>query len=79
MSSKKLTKKQTEQLVEQFAEIIVENMDVKTLVQIVYDNLIDDFDQLSEVELKEEVVRFDEELYDELVNNVLTESSEANS
>tara|TARA_B100000287_G_scaffold213680_1_gene201686 strand:+ start:521 stop:757 length:237 start_codon:yes stop_codon:yes gene_type:complete len=78
MSSKKLTKKQTEQLVEQFAEIIVENMDVKTLVQIVYDNLIDDFDQLSEVELKEEVVRFDEELYDELVNNVLTESSEAN-
>tara|TARA_R100000152_G_C6725437_1_gene150764 strand:- start:231 stop:467 length:237 start_codon:yes stop_codon:yes gene_type:complete len=78
MASKKLTKKQTEQLVEQFAEIIVENMDVKTLVQIVYDNLIDDFDQLSEVELKEEVVRFDEELYDELVNNVLTESSEAN-
>lgn len=78
MASKKLTKKQTEQLVEQFAEIIVENMDVKTLVQIVYDSLIDDFDQLSEVELKEEVVRFDEELYDELVNNVLTESSEAN-
>jgi len=78
MASKKLTKKQTEQLVEQFAEIIVENMDVKTLVQIVYDNLIDDFDQLSEVELKEEVVRFDDELYDELVNNVLTESSEAN-
>ena len=78
MASKKLTKKQTEQLVEQFAEIIVENMDVKTLVQIVYDNLIDDFDQLSEVELKEEVVRFDEELYDELVNNILTESSEAN-
>ena len=78
MASKKLTKKQTEQLVEQFAEIIVENMDVKTLVQIVYDNLIDDFDQLSEVELKEEIVRFDDELYDELVNNVLTESSEAN-
>ena len=76
MTSKKLTKEQSQQLVEQFAEIVVDNMDVKTLVQIVYDTLIDEFEQYSEVELKENICEFDQVLYDELVDNLLTESSE---
>ena len=68
----KLTPSQYNELVEQFVDIVVDNMDMKTLVQYVYDDLREHFEQSSQNELKEEIDNFDEELWDELVDNVTT-------
>ena len=68
----KLTPSQYNELVEQFVDIVVDNMDMKTLVQYVYDDLREHFEQSSQNELKDEVDNFDEELWDQLVDNVTT-------
>ena len=68
----KLTPSQYNELVEQFVDIVVDNMDMKTLVQYVYDDLREHFEQSSQNELKDEIDNFDEELWDELVDNVTT-------
>ena len=66
-----LTNSQRNELTEQFVELVVDQMDVKTLVQIVSDNLIDYHNSGSLEELREAVICFqDEDLYDELVENV---------
>ncbi len=66
----KLTSTQKDELIQSFVELQVDNMDMKTLVQIVSDNLTDYYEKCSDVELKEEVDNYDEELFEELVNNV---------
>ena len=69
-----LTAQQLNELVEQFVEIIVDNMDTKTLVQYVTEDLRDQYNNLSNSELKIEIEGlYNEELYDELVNNVCSE------
>ena len=69
-----LTAQQLNELVEQFVEIIVDNMDTKTLVQYVTEDLTDYYNNLSSSELKIEIEgSYDEELYNELVNNVCSE------
>ena len=69
--SKELTDAQRENLIEQFVEIVVDNMDTKTLVQYVTDDLIHFYEnKCDDVELKEFIDNHDEELYDELVDNV---------
>ena len=65
-----LTAQQLNELVEQFVEIIVDNMDTKTLVQYVYDDLMDYYEKLDEHELKEQIDEYDEDLFDELLDNV---------
>ena len=65
-----LTNGQRDQLREQFAELVVDGMDMKTLVQYVYDDLIEYYEDCSDVELKEQIDDYDDELYDELVDNV---------
>ena len=67
-----LTSTQKEDLVEQFVELVVDNMDTKTLVQYVTDDLTDCYDKCSDVELKEFVDNYDEDLFEELVDNVTT-------
>jgi hypothetical protein len=54
----------------QFVEILVDGMDIKTLVQIVTDQLTDYYENCSSNEIKEEIDNYDPELYDELVDNV---------
>ena len=68
-----LTNAQRSELIEQFVELVVDNMDTKTLVQYVTDDLTDCYDKCSDNELKEFVDNYDEELFDELVNNVTNE------
>jgi len=69
--AKELTDAQRENLIEQFVEIVVDNMDTKTLVQYVTDDLIHFYEnKCDDVELKEFIDNHDEELYDELVDNV---------
>ena len=69
--AKELTDAQRSELVSQFVDIVVDGMDMKTLIQYVSDDLIHFYEnKCDDVELKEFIDNHDEELYDELVDNV---------
>ena len=65
-----LTSLQRSELIEQWVELVVDGMDMKTLVSIVTDNMMDYYEDCSDIELKEEIDNYDEDLYDELLENV---------
>jgi len=67
-----LTSAQKDELIEQFVEIQVDNMDTQTLVEFVTDLLIDDYSKFTDSELKERVNCYDDNdgLFEELVDNV---------
>ena len=68
---KKLTSAQRDELIEQFVELQVDNMDTKTMAEWITDILVNDYDKLTDSELKERVDCYDEDgLFDELVDNV---------
>ena len=76
--TKKLTSLQKDELIRQYVELITDSMDVKTLVQFVYDVLVDDYSKLSDIELEDEIrYSFDDETFDELVENVTQEVENA--
>ena len=66
----KINPAQHDSIAEQFAELVVDGMDMKTLVQYVYDDLIDYYEKLDEHELKEQIDEYDEDLFEELLDNV---------
>ena len=71
MSKVTLTKTQKDELIEQYVELISDSMDIKTLEQFVRDTLTDDYNKLSDSELKDEIkYTFDEETLDELIDNL---------
>ena len=74
ITHKELTSAQRDELIEQFVEIQVDNMDTKTMMQYITDDLRCHFESVSLHELKDEVDNFDEELFDELVDNVTNET-----
>ena len=65
-----LNQRQREDLTEQFVELVVDNMSEKDLVRYAQEQLIDALNHYSIDELKEDVDNFNEDLFDELVNNV---------
>ena len=65
-----LNNDQQDKLVEQFVEIQVDSMDMESLIEWVTDELIIKYEKLSKEELKERVDCYDNELFDELVDNV---------
>ena len=68
---KDLTNAQKDKLIEQYVEIVVDNMDVKSMMQFITDTLKDEYNDYSDEELKCQIeCTHDEELYDELVDNV---------
>jgi len=67
---KNLNNDQFGELVQQFVELQVDNMDTKTMMEWITDELIFQYGKLTNEELKERVDCFDEELFDELVDNV---------
>ena len=71
-----LNNDQQDKLVEQFVELQVDSMDMDTLLEFVTDTLIIQYGKLSKEELKERVDCYDDELFDELVDNVTTEITE---
>ena len=73
ITHKELTSAQRDELIEQFVELQVDNMDTKTMAEWITDILVNDYDKLTDSELKERVDCYDEELYDELVDNIITE------
>ena len=66
----KITSTQHNEIAEQFAELVVDGMDMKTLVQYVYDDLIEYYEKCDQEELREQIDEYDEDLYDELLDNV---------
>ena len=66
----KLTNDQFGELVQQFVELQVDNMDTKTMMEWITDELIFQYGKLTNEELKERVDTFDEGLFEELVDNV---------
>ena len=65
-----LNSNQRNQIAEQFAELVVDGMDIKTMEQYIFDNMMEYFSKLTVDELEEEVYNHDEELWEELVDNV---------
>ena len=58
------------ELVQQFVELQVYNMDTKTMMEWITDELIFQYGKLTNEELRERVDCYDEDLFDELVDNV---------
>ena len=66
-----LTSAQKDELISQYSQLIVDSMDYKSLEQFVFDTMVEFLEKLTDSELKEEVGNYDEELYDELVDNIV--------
>jgi len=67
---KNLTSTQRDELIEQFVEIQVDSMDHQSLYELATEYITNSFDRLTDSEIKERVDCYDEELFDELVDNV---------
>ena len=69
--AKELTNAQRDELIEQFVEIQLDNMDTQSLYELASEYVIQSFDRLTDNEIKERIESlYDEELYEELVDNV---------
>ena len=69
---KQLNRQELDDVIEQYVELIVDNMDTKDLVRYAQEQLTDYFTKLSQHELKEDIDCYNEELYSELVDNILS-------
>ena len=65
-----LTESQRDELTEQFVEIVVDGMDMDSLVQYAKEQLFAYYNEDSIECLQEEIEEYHPELYDELVENV---------
>ena len=70
----KLTNDQFGELIQQFVELQVDNMDRKSMEEWITDELIFQYGKLTKEELKERVDCYDDGLFDELVDNVTNET-----
>ena len=68
-----LNNDQQDKLVEQFVELQVDSMDMESLIEWVTDELIFKYEKLTKEELKERIDSYQDDLFDELVDNVTTE------
>ena len=75
ITHKELTSLQRDELIEQYVDIVVDSMDMECLLTIASDFVTDYCDKLSDIELKEEIDNHDEELYEELVDNVTSQTN----
>ena len=71
-----LNNDQQDKLVEQFVELQVDSMDMESLLEFVTDTLIIQYGKLTKEELKERIDSYQDDLFDELVDNVTTEITE---
>ena len=65
-----LTSAQRDELISQFVEIQVDSMDHQSLYELATEYITNSFDRLTDSEIKERVECYDEELYEELVDNI---------
>jgi len=70
---RKLTPNQLQQLKEKFCSNVVDNMELDTLIEIVYDQLLESYDRYDQQDMKEEIVSYfcdDDQEYNTLINEV---------
>ena len=66
-----LTSAQRDELIAQFVEIQLDNMDTQSLYELASEYVTNSFDRLTDSEIKERVESlYDGELYEELVDNI---------
>ena len=73
-----LTEQQRSELIEQFVELQVDNMDYGSLVRFVTSELRFSLQSYNDEELKDDIDQFDDGLYDELVNNICNDDKLTN-
>ena len=71
ITHKQLNRQELDEVIEQYVELVVDSMDMKTLECYAQEQLTNYFTKLSQHELKEDIDCYDEDLFDELVDNVL--------
>ena len=76
---KNLTNLQRDELIEQFTEIVVDNMSHESLVCYAQEMMADYHDKLSDHELIETIDCYDPDLYNQLVDNVTSDNKPAES
>jgi len=75
--TKQLTDVQKDEVIEQYVEIEVDRMELEDLIEFVTETLMKDYSKLSQTELKEYINSFeDDDLYGELVDNVISNPTE---
>ena len=71
LTMKNLTSVQRDTLTDQYIQLCIDGMDHKDMYSFVYNTLLEDYNALSDSELKDEIkYTFDEETLDELVDNL---------
>jgi hypothetical protein len=66
-----LTSEQLNDLIEKYCDRVVDEMDPKSMEQMLYELLVDSFQQSSENEMEELITSiYDEEYYQQLVESV---------
>tara|TARA_E500000331_G_scaffold62615_1_gene57355 strand:+ start:3840 stop:4088 length:249 start_codon:yes stop_codon:yes gene_type:complete len=79
LTMKELTSAQRDTLTQRYVQLIIDSMDYKSMEQFVYQTLVEDYDVLSEIEIKDEIRwTFDEETLVDLVDNLDNELQEVN-
>ena len=73
-----LTDQQRSELIEQFVELQVDNMDYGSLVRFVTSELRFSLQSYNDEELKDDIDQFDDGLYDELVKNICSDDKLTN-
>ena len=72
VSISELTNVQRDLLIEDFVEKVVDNMSTESLVVYAQEMMGDYLDKLSSTDLEENIHCYDEKIYDQLVNNILS-------
>ena len=66
-----LTSEQLSDIIEQYCNRVVDEMDVKSMEQMLYDLLLDSFQHSSENEMEELICSvYDEDYYNQLIESV---------
>ena len=85
ITNRQLNSFQHDELVEQYVEIVLDRMNTDDLIEFVSDSLTNRFGSMEQIELKEYIIEMEhtfdnldsgQELYDELVDNVTTQTLE---
>lgn len=74
MNIKDLNIAQQGELIENFVDIVVDNMSTESLVVYAQEQLTDYYSKLSYRDLEEEINEYDEELLEELIDNETNET-----
>ena len=72
-----LTQAQKDELIEQYVDLLIDGMSMKDLICYVHEDITNFCEKLTDSELKEEIsLTMDDEIYDELIDNVTTQTTE---